>query len=79
MKPVTATDEETNVQNQNKGRAWMKRDCERGSPFPLLSMASLKLNCGRGRDTVLGVSYYFKGKRGGGGDRETWIEEAIKI
>lgn len=45
----------------------MKRDCERGSPFPLLSMASLKLNCGRGRDTVLGVSYYFKGKRGGGG------------
>ena len=63
MKPVTATEEEMGVQNQNEGRAWVT-DYEHGFPFPLQNMLSLKLTV-KGTDTVLWVSYYFKGKRVG--------------
>lgn len=65
MELVTATEEETDVQNQNKGRAWMKWDYENnyGFLFPLLSMVTVE-----GAKTLLWVSHYFKGKGVGQGD-----------
>lgn len=73
MELVTATEEETDVQNQNKGRAWMKWDYENdyGFLFPLLSM----VNCGRGKDTVMSEPLFQR--EGGGTGRHGYWDQLI--
>lgn len=78
MKPVTATEEDIYVQNQNKGRAYMTGDYKHGFLFPLLSMVSLKFTVKGHRHCVMSELLFHRKKRVGTG-RHGYREKPIKI